>query len=55
LYWKPVLLKATENYLEMSKPYMLWVGGKEVAGTGEPYVAAPSSHSQDEAKVVCIA
>lgn len=24
----------------MSKPYMLWVGGKEVVGTGEPYVAA---------------
>lgn len=23
----------------MSKTYMLWVGGKEVAGTGEPYVA----------------
>lgn len=48
-------MKNTGNYLEMSKPYMLWVGGKEVAGTGELYVAAPSSHSQDEAKVACIA
>lgn len=26
----------------MSKPYMLWVGGREVEGTGEPYVAAES-------------
>jgi hypothetical protein len=41
----------------MSKSYMLWVGGKEVAGTGEPYVVAylQGEHSHDESKIVCIA